>query len=65
MLTLIELNKLLDQNEKLLVRAMRDKSHNGTKRLFELSYHRTVIKDCIIERLLYIMSQDENKREVA
>jgi hypothetical protein len=49
MLTLYELNQLLKENELLTVQAMRDQSPENAKRLFELTLHRSVIKDTIIE----------------
>lgn len=49
MLTLDQLQRLLKLNELLTVRALRARA--STTRLHELSVHRTVIKDCIIELL--------------
>lgn len=51
MLTMLELKELLELNEQLMIKALRSKEHNSTQRLFELTLHRTVLKDTVIELL--------------
>jgi hypothetical protein len=48
-LTLLELKELLKENEMLMAEAMRSKALDSTQRLFELTLHRSMIKDMMIE----------------
>lgn len=50
MLTLQELQALLDLNARLTIEALRTDA--STERIHELSIHRQVLKDCIIELLM-------------
>lgn len=50
MLTLQELQVLLDLNTRLTIEALR--TNASTQRIHELSIHRQVVKDCIIELLM-------------
>lgn len=57
MLTLDELKRLLHINALLTVRVMRSRRHDALQRLHELSVHRMVLKDCIIELLSIELTQ--------
>jgi hypothetical protein len=59
MLTLVELDDLLRFNELMTIQELRKKDRIDAKRLIELQYHRSVIKDCIIERLSAIVEDDQ------
>lgn len=50
MLTLNQLQDLLDLNARLTIEALR--ADASTQRIHELSIHRQVLKDCIIELLM-------------
>lgn len=51
MLTIEQINRLLYLNKLLTVRALRSTAPDASTRLHQLSVHRTVLKDCLIELL--------------
>lgn len=61
MLTLTELNKAMKLNELLTIKELRRKDKSNLKRLLELNLHRTLLKDCIIERLSTIVEELSTK----
>jgi len=64
MLTLEELYDQLKSNEYLMAMECQRNTHE-TKRLLELQYHRSIIKDCIIELLVaQIKSAEARKLKV-
>jgi hypothetical protein len=65
MLSLLELQKLLSYNEALLQKETSKQNCTDMKRLLELQYHRSVIKDCIIEILSQELANQNNTKKVA
>lgn len=57
MLTIEQINRLLYLNKLLTVRALRSTAPDASTRLHQLSVHRTVLKDCLIELLSIELTQ--------
>lgn len=63
MLTLEQCYKLLELNSRLLriETSSRGRRKSDMRRLLELQFHRSIIKDCIIE----LLTKSQSERKVA